>query len=65
MKISERLREFRIKNSLTQVEMAARLGVSQPSYSCYESGEAKPNTMNAIKLAALLGITVEELMREG
>lgn len=64
MKISERLRDFRVKNSLTQVEVAEKLGISQPSYSCYESGEAKPSTMNAIRLASLLGITVEELMKE-
>lgn len=64
MKISERLREYRKKNNLTQVEIAEKLKISQPSYSCYESGEAKPNTMNAINLAAMLGITVEELMKE-
>lgn len=44
--------------------MAQKLGITQPALQGYETGANKPKTMNAIKLANLLGITVEELMKE-
>lgn len=44
--------------------MANLIGISQPALSCYESGETKPDIVYALKLAALLGISIEELMKE-
>jgi len=64
LKISERVKDYRMKHGFTQEEMARRLDISQPSYSCYESGETKPNVMNAIKLSNLLNVSIEELMKE-
>lgn len=64
MKIKDRVKEYRLKKGLTQVEMANLIGISQPALSCYESGETKPDIVYAIKLAALFGISIEELMKE-
>lgn len=64
MNIAERIKEYRGRTDCTQVEMAQKLGITQPALQGYETGANKPKTMNAIKLANLLGITVEELMKE-
>ena len=64
MNLAERIKEYRRLTGCTQVELAAKIGISQPSLVGYETGENKPKTVNAIKLASLLGTTVEELMKE-
>lgn len=52
---------------LTQTELAEKLGVTNKAVSKWETGRAKPSTNTLRKIAALFGISVEELLkiREG
>ena len=61
------LYERRCKAGLTQAEMAEQLGVTNKAVSKWETGKSKPTTNVSRKLAVLLGISVEELLkiREG
>jgi transcriptional regulator with XRE-family HTH domain len=62
MDIGERLRVVRKKHGLTQVELAARLGVSQTAISDYESGRTKPRHEKLVALASVLGTSTDELV---
>lgn len=50
--LSRLIKAARADAGLTQVELAARLGVVQSTISAWESGKAKPNTGYLLDLAA-------------
>ena len=52
----------RRKRGLSQTELATLLGVSNKAVSKWENGRAKPTTNTLRKLAAVFGITVDELL---
>ena len=54
------VRAWREYLKLTQAEVAARLGISQPSYAKQENSDSLPRS-SIEKIAAALGITVEQL----
>jgi putative transcriptional regulator len=56
-----RLREAREANGWTQAELAARVGVSRKTVNTVENRVFTPSATLAIKLAAALGLSVEEL----
>jgi len=55
--------ERRCRIGITQSEMAERLGVTTKAVSKWETGKSKPTTNTLRKMAALFGISVEELLR--
>ena len=59
--------ERRCKTGMTQAEMAERLGVTNKAVSKWETGKSKPTTNTIRKMAALFGLSVDELLqiREG
>ncbi|MEO6215020.1 MAG: helix-turn-helix domain-containing protein [Sphingomonas sp.] len=57
------LKEERARLGLTQAELADRVGVSRKTINTVENGVFVPSTMLALKLAAALGRSVEELFR--
>ena len=59
--------DLRRKAGLTQTELAERLGVTNKAVSKWENGRAKPATDTLRNMAALFGVSVEELLkiREG
>lgn len=59
--------EKRCKIGMTQAEMAERLGVTNKAVSKWETGKSKPTTNTLRKMAALFGLSVDELLqiREG
>ena len=59
--MQNRLREFRAKKGLTQMQIADVLGCQQGLVSQYERGVYTPSVHNALRLARALGTTVEEL----
>lgn len=61
MRMQNRLREFRAKKGLTQMQIADVLGCQQGLVSQYERGVYTPSVHNALRLARALGTTVEEL----
>lgn len=49
---------------MTATELAERLGVSNKQVSLWENGIVQPNLKNALAIAKILGVTVEDLTRE-
>ena len=54
----------RKKTGLTQMQVAKEIDVTQPSVSFWESGISNPKASHLCKLAALYGVTVDELLKE-
>lgn len=61
MIFSERLKTLRKEKKLTQKELAEQIGISQKSYSHWESGKNEPSLENLIKLADLLEVSLDWL----
>lgn len=60
----EGLTERRKAAGITQEQVAAALNVTQGAVSQWERGEVLPTIPNLVKLARLLGCTVDDLMRD-
>jgi len=55
------LAEYRQKRGMAAAELAARVGVTRQTIYSMEAGSYVPNTVVALKLGRVLGVTVEEL----
>lgn len=53
--------DLRIRKGLSQVELARRAGLSTTVVGAFERAEMRWNAVNAVKLAAVLDVTVTEL----
>lgn len=60
-RLANRLKERRGEVGLTQAELAAKVGVTRKTVNTVENGVFTPSATLAIKLAAALGLTVEQL----
>ena len=64
---SENLKRIRELRGFSRSYMADRIGVSLPAYSAYENGkeelgDREPSISNIIKIATILGVSVDELL---
>lgn len=59
-----RLREYRERVGLRQIDVAKRMNVDQAAVSKWESGENRISRKYHKKLAKLYGVTVDELLSE-
>lgn len=59
-----RVREVRALHGITQGTLAERVGVSRQSINYIEQGTFAPSVYLALKIATVLGTTVEELFGE-
>lgn len=59
------LQRLRTARTLTQQDVARLLGVSQQAYSKYETGTVTPSMALQVRLAAILGVSVEALFAPG
>ena len=59
--LSNRLRELRTAQNLTQAGLAERVGVSRKTINTVENGVFIPSTLLALKLARALGCMVEDI----
>jgi molybdate-binding protein/transcriptional regulator with XRE-family HTH domain len=57
------LREHRLAQKLSQLELAQRAGISRQALCSIEAGSAVPGTDVALRLAQALGVRVESLFR--
>lgn len=57
----DKMSQLRLKAGMSQAELAGRCGVSRQFLSMVESGKTQPNVQFALRLAAELGASVEEL----
>ncbi len=58
-----KIKEFRKKKELSQSDIAKIMDVKQNTVSQWETGERKPNVIQAIRLAEILETTVESLYK--
>lgn len=56
------LRELRSRHHLTQIEIGKILGISNKTYSHYETGKRQPDTAMLIKLADHYGVSVDYIL---
>jgi len=54
-------RPARERLGLTQADVARRLGMHRQQYQAYESGKVEPTLQRAAEIAAVLGVTIDEL----
>lgn len=64
MPFYENLKRLRQAQNLSQRELAKRLGVANTSYFAWEQGKTKPKQENMEKLARLLKVTPEVLLKD-
>ena len=64
MSVGERIISLRTASSLSQGQLAERMGVSRQAVSKWESGTSDPSTSNLLALAKLYGVSAEDLLRE-
>ena len=62
MELSQKLKELRKKQGLTQLELAERLFVSRQAISGWEAGTSRPSTENLQSLSWLFNIPLETLL---
>ncbi len=58
----QKVKEFRLKNNLSQEQLSKTIGVSRPTYTAIESGKQPLSAEQAQKLASMLGLTVDEFL---
>lgn len=56
------IRYLRQKNNLTQVELAARMGVKQNTLSAWETGSSNPELRSAVRLADFFEVSLDYLL---
>ena len=61
--LGETLKAHRTSRGFTQEYVAESLGVSRQAVSKWENGTSDPSTANLMALAALYGLSVDELLR--
>ncbi|MCP1101961.1 putative transcriptional regulator [Aequitasia blattaphilus] len=59
--MNRRLQEIRLKNGIKQSEMAQKLDITVASYSRKENGKLRFSLSEAIKIASIFEMTVEEI----
>ena len=59
-----RLREWLNDTETTQIELARRMDVSQPTVSDWINDESKPSIDNLIKLSEITRLSIDALVRE-
>lgn len=62
MEIREILKELRVKNNLTQEQMAARAFVTRQAISRWENGETQPNTETLKLLSREFDVSINTLL---
>ncbi|CAN5300186.1 helix-turn-helix transcriptional regulator [soil metagenome] len=61
--MKNRLKVERAEHNLSQADLADRIGVSRQTINSIETGRYVPSTALALKLAGVLGRTVEQLFQ--
>lgn len=64
MSIGNKLAEARKKQNLTQEQLAERLGVTRQAVSRWESDAAYPETDKIVRMARLLNVSCDYLLRD-
>ena len=60
--IAEKIKELREANSMTQNEVAKRLGITRSSVNAWEMGISVPSTMYMVRLAQLFSVSADYIL---
>lgn len=60
--LSQRLKQLRSENNLTQAQLADILGIAKTTLAAYEQGKSEPNIELLIKMADYFCVTVDYLI---
>jgi transcriptional regulator with XRE-family HTH domain len=60
--LSERIKKERKRKGISQKMLSTRLNISQSNVSEWERGDSRPTIENLIKIADILGVTVDYLI---
>lgn len=58
----QRIKELRLKQRLTQQQVAEKIGVTRPAYSAYEIGKREPDFETLKKLANIFDVSTDYLL---
>jgi transcriptional regulator with XRE-family HTH domain len=62
--LKNRLRIHRMRNKLTQSQMADMLGIAASTYNMIENGKRRVDLQRAKQLEEILGVSADELLLE-
>ena len=62
MKFSERLKELRIENNLSQTELAKKTDISQSAIAKWELGKTEPSASALLTLSLFFDVSVDYLI---
>lgn len=65
MNVAQNIKRIRESKGMTQEQLAQALGMTHSAISLIESDKRGLNVKKADKIAAALGVTLNDLMREG
>ncbi len=60
--LSERIRNLRISRSMSQVELAEKLGVTKQSVSNWENDNIQPSIEMLVKISKALNVSTDSLL---
>jgi len=60
--LGQRIARLRRDRGLTQVELAERLGLTQPAVSDYENDDTRLSADVVVQIARILGVSTDELL---
>jgi transcriptional regulator with XRE-family HTH domain len=60
--LGKRLRDLRLRQGMTQLELATKVGLKQPMLSLYERGDVRLPAILAARLVQTLGASCDELV---
>ncbi|MFD1125102.1 helix-turn-helix domain-containing protein [Lentilactobacillus raoultii] len=64
MDISDKLRQYRKQNNLTQKELADKLHLSRKTISGWENGRGYPDIKSITQLSEIFGVSVDDLLKD-
>ena len=64
MTFAQKLEAMRLEKGYSQKELATLINVSQPTYWAYERENSIPHKNTQIQIAKVLGVTLEELLKD-
>ena len=62
MKFQERIKELRLQNNMSQMELARATGISQSAIAKWELGKTEPTATAIIILAKFFGETTDYIL---
>lgn len=62
LQLGEKVREIRISKSLTQTELANKIGKDHPSINKLENGKVNPSYIFLLEVADGLNVNIKEFM---